>query len=173
MLTGVPFTHKRPYTVQGKRLWAALKCPLWDRAGNKAASALCIQIAHCSALLPQLNLKHMDHCIHITPSNVPSAPHVGVWPCSQSHHSLHRSYGIQQCQHQCLLKQLLVGEGLKKAMVRINLSLQSALTVTLLNTQHPTQLSLQAQAYCISGGCKLMAQKCIYQMIQQNLLHTF
>lgn len=50
-------------------------------------------------------------------------------------------------------------------MVRINLSLQSALTVTLLNTQHPTQLSAQAQAYCVSGGHELMAQKCIYLMI--------
>lgn len=83
----------------------------------------------------------------------------------KTHHSLHRSYRIQQCQHQHLLNQLLVGEGLKKAVVRINLSLQSALTVTLLNSQHPTQLSIKAQAYCISEGHKLMAQKCIYLMI--------
>lgn len=143
----------------------SLKCPLWDRGGNKAASALWIQIAHCSALLPLLNLKHMDPCVHTAPSNVLSAPHVGVWPRSQTHPSLHGSYAFQQCQQQRVLKQLLVGEGLKKAVVRINLSLQSALAVTLLNTQHPTQLSAQTQAYCITEGHKLMAQKCIYLMI--------
>lgn len=141
------------------------KMPTLGQGCSKAANALWTEIAHCSALLPLLNLTHMDHCVHTTPSNVLSASRVGVWPCNQTHHSFHGSYGIQQRQHQCLLNQLLVGEGLKKAVVRINLSLQSALTVTLLNTQHPTQLPIQAQAYCISGGHKLMAQKCIYLMI--------
>lgn len=53
------------------------KMPTMGQRGSKAASALRIQIAHCSALLPLLNLKHMDHCVHTTPSNVLSAPHVG------------------------------------------------------------------------------------------------
>lgn len=53
------------------------KMPTMGQGRSKAASALCIQIAHCSALLPLLNLKHMDRCDHTTPSNVLSAPHVG------------------------------------------------------------------------------------------------
>lgn len=35
---------------------------------SSKASALCIQTAHCSAPLPLVNLKHVDHCIHTTHS---------------------------------------------------------------------------------------------------------
>ena len=142
--------------------------PTMGRRSSKAASALCIQIAHRSAPLPLVNLKHVDHSVHSTHSNGLHTLRLGSWPCYQTHHSLHRTSlnsAVHLCQHQCLLNQLLVREGLKKAAVWINWSLQSALTVTLLNTQHPTQLSRQAQAYCILGGHKLIAQKCIYLMI--------
>lgn len=73
-----------------------------------------MQIAHCSALLPLLHLQHMDHCVHTTPSDVLSAPHPGAWPCSQSHHSLHGSYGIQQCQHQLCWSSDLSGKDCKR-----------------------------------------------------------
>lgn len=142
--------------------------PTVGQGRSKAASALCIQIAHRSALLPGFHWKPLDHCIHSTHSNGLHRPRVGAWPCNQTHHGLHGSSpssAVHLCQHWCLLNQLLVGEGLKKAAVWINLSLQSALTVTSLNTQHPTQLSRQAQAYCILGGRKLMSQKGIYLMI--------
>lgn len=142
--------------------------PTMGQVRSKAASALCLQIAHRSALLPLVQLKPLDHRIHSTRSNGLHTPRVGAWPRHQTHHGLHGSSpssAVLLCQHRCLLNQLLVGERLKKAAVWINLSLQSALTVTLLNTQHPTQLSRQAQAYCILGGRKLMSQKGIYLMI--------
>lgn len=71
--------------------------PTMGQGSSNAESALCIHIAHRSAPLALVNLKHVHRCICSTLSHQLHMPRVGAWPCNQTYHGLHGSSQNLRC----------------------------------------------------------------------------